>query len=207
MIEYKTHDFSISELRQAAQIQIQELPEGFLSSLGEKPLALIFRHVAESQFGLMVLAVDNETNCVVGYVFGAIHTGKLYKDFLMKRTLVALRYFLPKLLSWTRIKKAFETLLYPAKKGTVQNSFPKSELLDLAVTHTYHGTGVAQYLFTAFVDLCKSKGIRSFVIPTTEGLDRAHRFYEKMGAKRVGVVEVHDGQNTYIYQYDIQEEL
>lgn len=207
MIQCKTKGFTRDEIRQAVRIQIQELPQGFLSSLGEKPLELIFTHVASSPRGILVLAIESEQGQVVGYVFGATNTGHLYKEFLLKRTLLAVVYFLPKLLSWQRIKKAFETLLYPAKKQPKQTGVPKPELLDLAVTHAYHGTGVAHQLFEEFVNQCRNRGITVFGIPTSEGLERAHKFYEKMGAHRVDAIEVHGGQQTYIYQYDILEEV
>jgi GNAT superfamily N-acetyltransferase len=203
MIKIKTTGFERDEIRQAVQIQIQELDQGFLSSLGDRALELIFNHVAQSRFGMLVLAIESEQGRVVGYVFGATDTGKLYKEFLLKKTPSALFHFLPKLLSWQRIKKAFETLWYPAKKQTT--SLSQTELLDLAVTKKAHGTGVAQELFKAFVNECRSRGISVFQIPTTEGLDRAHRFYEKMGARRVSSVAVHEGQETYIYFYKIEE--
>ncbi|MCC9078803.1 GNAT family N-acetyltransferase [Litorilinea aerophila] len=206
MIEYQTSSFSQDEIRQAAQIQIQELPQGFLSSLGEKPLALIFEHVATSQFGVMVIAKESSNNRVIGYVFGATDTGQLYKDFLIRRTFQAIRYFLPKLLSWDRITKAIETLFYPARKQQKRQDQEecKAELLDLAVVQDYHGKGIAQHLFGEFVEQLREKGVGCFDIPTTAGLDRAHRFYEKMGAIKVGSVIVHEDRPTYIYRYIIQ---
>jgi GNAT superfamily N-acetyltransferase len=204
-IQYKTSGFTGNEIRQAARIQMQELNQGFLSSLGEKPLSLIFAHAASSRWGMLILATDTEQGQVVGYVLGAVDTGRFYKDFLFKRALPAIVYFLPKLLSWQRIKKALETLLYPARKQSNQVKLPPAELLDLAVVGAYQGTGIAQKLFEMFIEKCRERGLSSFQIPTTQGLDRAHRFYEKMGAHRVASIEVHRGQQTYIYQYDIQE--
>lgn len=204
-IECKTSGFTPDEIRQAVHVQMQELSQGFLSSLGEKPLSLIFAHAALSRWGMLVLAKDAERGQVVGYVFGAIDTGRFYKDFLFRRAVGAIVYFLPQLLSWQRIRKAFETLLYPVKKRSSTIELPRAELLDLAVIQSYHGTGVAQRLFEEFVNKCRERGVMSFQIPTTEGLDRAQRFYEKMGAQKVASVEVHQGQQTYIYQYNIQE--
>ena len=205
-IEYKISEFTYDEIHQSVRIQIQELAQGFLSSLGEKPLELIFAHVASSRWGILIVAVESEQSQVVGYVFGATDTGQLYKEFLLKRTPAAVIYFLPKLLSWQRIKKAFETLLYPTRKRPEQMQLPKPELLDLAVTQAYQGTGVAQELFRQFVNQCRSRGVTAFQIPTTEGLDRAHRFYEKMGSRKVSTIEVHQGQQTYIYLYEIGSE-
>jgi len=206
MIECKTTGFTTDEIRQAVRIQIQELRQGFLSSMGEKPLELIFAHVASSRWGILILALESERGQVVGYVLGATDTGQLYKEFLLKRTPSALVHFLPKLLSWQRIKKAFETLLYPIRKRPTQIQLPRPELLDLAVPQAYQGTGVARELFRQFVNQCRNRGSMAFRIPTGEGLNRAHRFYEKMGAHKVSTTEVHQGQQSYIYLYEIGSE-
>ena len=205
MIEYKTSGFTQEEIRQAVRIQIQEIPKGFLSSLGEKPLTLIFSHIASSRFGIMVIAKEADHGRVIGYVFGATNTRQLYKDFLVKRTFQAVFYFLPKLLSWERIKKAFETLLYPVQKRGQNTKDCDAELLDLAVIQAYQGKGIAQRLFEGFTSQCRARNIGCFEIPTSEGLARAHRFYEKVGAYRVGSLVVHGDQQTYIYRYHVQE--
>ncbi len=202
MIAYRSSGLSSTELRQAAQIQIEELPGGFLSSLGIQALTLIFEHAAISEYGILVVAVDREQ--VVGYVMGATDVNRFYMDFLRRRTVQALLHFLPKLISLQRLKKALETLMYPARRGQASTASIRAELLDLAVARTYQGKGVAQELFRHLVHEFARRGIGAFQIPTSKGLHRAHRFYEKMGARRVGVLEVHQGEETYIYQYDIQ---
>ena len=202
MIQCKTTGFTRDEIRQAIRIQIQELPQGFLSSLGEKPLELIFAHVASSRWGVFVIAVDAEKEEVIGYVFGSLDTSRLYKEFLLKKTIVALVNFLPRMLSFERLWKAFETLLYPTKSETIP--LPKPELLDLAVLRAYHGKGVAQVLFNTFVDEYRVRGVTAFRIPTSDSLTRAHGFYEKMGAERAGAVDIHRGQQTFLYVYRIE---
>ena len=203
MIEYKVSDFTDSEIRQAVAVQIQELSEGFLSSLGVKPLELIFRHAALSRFGIFVLVKDEGQ--VVGYVLGSTDTRRLYKEFLIKRTLPATAFFLPKLFSRQRLKKALETLAYPTKKRPGKAGPSKAELLDLAILRSHQGSGIAQKLFGTFANQCADRGVRSFQIPTSASLGRAHRFYVKVGARRVDAIQVHSGQLTYIYQFDIKE--
>ena len=204
MVEYKTSEFSLDEVRQAVNIQIQELPKGFLSSLGSKPLELIFSHAALSKFGVLVLAKEIENNRVIGYVFGATDTSKFYKEFLIKRFFTALIYFFLMLLTMEKIKKAFETLFYPNKKSQNQEEDCKAELLDLAVEKPYHGKEIALNLFGNFVNKCRQLRVSCFDIPTTEGLEQAHRFYEKVGAKKVKTVMIHGEQKTYIYRYRIR---
>jgi len=204
MISYSSQDISVSDIEQAVHIQLQELPAGFLSSLGKRPLALIFQHAAESKEGILVLAKEEDK--VIGYVMGTLDTSAFYLDFLRRRLWVAVRYFLPRLLSFSRFRKALETLIYPARKSQEGVKMIKAELLDLAVRREYHGKGVARELFQHLVAEFQRLGIGEFQIPTTEGLARAHRFYEKMGARLLGSVEVHQGQKTLIYQYKISDE-
>ncbi len=203
MIIIKVSDFSVTEIRQAVRIQIEELDQGFLSSFGDKALELIFSHAANSRWGVFVAAIDSEQEKVLGYVFGSIDTGRFYKDFLVRKIPVAVVYFLPKMLSLERIRKAFETLFYPAKHGSPD--LPRAELLDLAVGSSYHGTGVAQKLFFGFVTECHLRKVNAFKIPTSASLVRAHRFYEKMGARKVGSIEIHKGQEAFVYEYRIME--
>ncbi len=201
MIEIKVSNFEKEEVKQAARIQVEELGEGFLSSFGENALTVIFQHFSESPWGILVLAVNPTQEKVIGYVFGSIDTGKAYKEFLIRRILTAIRYFLPKMLSIKRIKKAFETLFYPTKLPS--QLLPEVELLDLAVCNEYHGTGVAQQLFQAFVEELKLRGIDAFKIPTSASLGQAHKFYEKMGARKIESIEIHEGEETFLYLYEI----
>ena len=198
MLRYATSGFSKEDIKQAVNIQIREINQGFLSSLGEKPLGLIFDHIAESSWGVMVLAMDETSGRVVGYVLGTLNSGRLYRDFFAKKLPAALICFLPRLLSFRRMKKAIETLFYPAKK---QPELPDAELLDLAVDSAYHGTGAAGELFYNLADEFNKKGITSFKIPTAESLTRAHRFYEKMGAEIAGSFQLHPGEETIVYVY------
>ena len=142
---------------------------------------------------------------VVGYILGTTDRGQFYKDFLIKRAWSATVVFFPKLLSRQRLKKALETLVYPMKKQPGKSNQPKAELFDMAILRLHHGSGIAQELFSKFVNQCVERQVSSFRIPTSASLERAHRFYAKAGARRVGVVEVHSGQPTYIYQFDIEE--
>ena len=202
MIVIKTTDFSVTEIRQAVRIQIEELNQGFLSSFGDKALELIFSHTAKCRWGIFVIAIDSEQGKVVGYVFGSDDINSYYKDFFLKKIPAAVFYFLPKMLSLKRIKKSFETLFYPTKHGSAD--MPRAELLDLAVSSSYHGTGVAQKLFAGFVNECRQRGVNVFSIPTSASLVRAHRFYEKMGANKAGSIEIHKGEEAFVYVYYIK---
>ncbi len=201
----KTADFSPLEIKEAVNIQLEEISQGFLSSLGMKPLMLIFNHAATSRFGILVIAKESNKGHVIGYILGSIDTFKFYKDFLRSKTVPSLLYFIPKIISLKRIKKALETLIYPIKNGHSKVNNSRAELLDMAVSSSYQSAGVGTELFKEFVKQCADKGVKSFKIPTSESLKHAHSFYEKMGAKMADTIEIHKGERTYIYIYSLEE--
>ena len=203
MVRYLVNEFSRHEINQAVHVQISEIKDGFLSSFGEKALGLIFEHIATSSWGIMVLAVDDATGEVIGYVMGSINLSKLYRDFFFKKLPVALFFFLPRMLSFRKMVKAFETIIYPHRNHS--GNLPQAELLDLAVSTEYHGKGVAQGLFSNFEKECRNRGVNAFKIPTGESLKRAHRFYENMGAVKAGAFELHRGVLTVVYVYRIRQ--
>lgn len=188
-------------LKNVIRIHRIEISQGFLSSLGDSVLALLFSHASESRFGRLLIAKDATSGQIVGFLLGTIDTGAFYKDFLCKKSLKAVFVLVPKLLSFEKARKVFETLFYPTK-GEFK-TLPKPELLDIAVLKEYQGTGVAQLLFKEFSKKLRDMGIEEFKIATGESLVGAQRFYKKLGAEKAGAVEVHKGQKTLIYIYRI----
>jgi GNAT superfamily N-acetyltransferase len=186
-------------LENVIRIHRIEISQGFLSSLGDNALALLFSHASESRFGRLLIAKDTSSEQIVGFLLGTVDTGAFYKDFLCKKGLKAVFVLVPKLLSFEKVRKVFETLFYPTKEEL--KTLPKPELLDVAVLKEYRGTGVAQLLFQEFAKKLYAIGIDRFKITTGESLVGAQRFYEKLGAEKAGEVEVHKGQKTLIYIY------
>jgi GNAT superfamily N-acetyltransferase len=194
------------QIREAAKIQLAELRTGFLSSLGEDALCLIFTSFAKNEAGILLIASDTANNSVIGYALAARDTKAAYRQFLASDSRAALRIFVPKLLSAARLRRALETLLYPFRRsddGVVD--LPKAELLDIAVAGDYQGQGVGQLLFEALVEEFRNAGLCRFAIPTSASLASAHRFYEARGAVRAKVTEVHAGETTYLYLFELAE--
>ena len=198
----KTSDFTRHDIRDAVAIHRREISQGFLSSLGGRALEFIFSLAADGKHGVLMVAKDGDGK-TIGFLLGATSTGKFYKEFMLKKALVAGFVLLPKLLSFARLRKVLETLLYPSKSEL--QDLPRAELLDIAVTAEAQGTGVAAALFKALAADLRARGIVEFRITTGESLTRAQRFYEKLGAERVATIEVHQGQNTVVYVYHIPD--
>jgi len=199
----KKSDITSEDIEQAGHIHQQEISQGFLSSLGEKALLSIFSLAAEKRTGILLIARDAIQGNVCGFLLGTIDTGKFYKDFLFKKSFFVFINLLPKLLSLSKIRKIVETLVYPSKNEL--NDLPKAELLDIAISKEYQGRGLAQILFKEFSACLNEFGIDEFKITTGESLKQAQRFYEKLGAIKIGTIEVHKGQKTFVYCYKISK--
>lgn len=199
----KTQNFSVEEINAIVNIHRDQISQGFLTSLGDKALELIFSLAIVSESGVLLIGVDpNNNHNICGFLLGAINTNRFFKDFILRKSIQAVFFLAPKLLSINNLRKAFEAILYPTK-NEIQD-LPNAELFDLAVKDEYKGTGLAQNLFTKFIMELKKANVKAVKITSGSSLKRAHAFYEKMGAKKISTIEIHKGEDTLIYVYEIE---
>lgn len=201
MIDILAGDTLPATLSAVARIHREELAQGFLSSLGDRALTMLFAHAATAPSGVLLVARDRDTGRIAGFLLGTTDTGSFYKEFLRRRALRAAIVLLPRLLSVKRIVKVLETLFYPARRNV--RELPGAELLDIAVDSSFQGQGLGRRFFAEFVRVMASRGIRRFRITTGKSLTGAQAFYEKLGAQKVGTMEVHQGAETIVYVYSL----
>lgn len=196
----KTFGFSVKEIEWFAALHQTEIEKGFLTSLGHEVLRLLYSEIAGNRNCIVVAGFQNQEQKPVGFIVGTVDCAALYRDFLKHNGLSALKACLPRLLSRTRLRKAFETLLYPTKK--FNSVLPRAEILNFAVRPACRGSGVAQMLFAELMGQFRAKGVERVKIVTSEGQIRAQNFYAKMGARRVGSTSVHKGQNDVVFLFE-----
>lgn len=197
----RDRDFTAAEVRGMAELHATEIRTGFLSSLGPGPLQLLYGFAAESGQSVLLGAFGPNEARPLGLIWGTLDCPALYREFLKRKGFQALRVFLPRLLSWRRMTKAIETLFYPAKEEF--SVLPKAEILNFAVRSESQGTGLAQELFSQLAERLKARGVSQMKMVTSEEQKRAQRFYEKMGARQVGLTSVHKGHKDLVYVYEI----
>ena len=180
-----------------AAIHRTSLSGGFMVSLGLGFLRCVIANVATSPAGIALVAEVDER--VVGFALATTSPRSLYRDFLRRYAVQAMFHALPRLLRPSSVIRAYETWRYPSRAASV--SRPEAELLDLAVQESDRQRGAATALFEALVHAFRERGVQSFAITTGEPLHAAHRFYERMGARRVGAIEVHRSAVTFVYVY------
>jgi glycosyltransferase involved in cell wall biosynthesis/GNAT superfamily N-acetyltransferase len=182
-----------------ARMHRDGVTEGFLSTLGEPALRLLYRHVATSRHCkvFVALAPDGET---VGYIAGCRDTSALFREFALRRWASAARVLLPRLLSPARIRRAAETLRYPSAAPA---GLPKAEVINIVVQPAWRGRGIAEQLLSRLMDWFAEQGDTAVKAVSGDQLTRAHRFYEKSGARLEGHTSVHRGVGSRVYVYSV----
>ncbi len=181
-------------LRQVAQLHKKYINKGFLSKLGEDFLYCLYKAVSLSDEAVLVVYIEEESS-VKGFVAGAKGVKGLKKSMLALCKFKLIKV-IPKLLSLERIKRFLETNRYVSSD---LEGLPTAELLSIAVAQEMRGRGISQVLYKELCKQFKALGVDSFKIVAGESLKAAQRFYEKMGAKAVGSIELHKGEVSKVY--------
>lgn len=181
--------------RQVAALHAASIDQGFLSSLGERFLALMYSAIDGAPDG--VLIVEEREGRVLGFVAGAAGMHGIYRR-LLRRPLPLVLALAPSMLRPSRLRRIFEILRYGRSDGGGQH-WPTTELLSIAVSLDSRGQGIAESLYQRLIDHFRSRGIADFRIVVGDALAPAHRFYRRMGAVPAGRIEVHAGEGSKVY--------
>ena len=198
---------SASEVAEVAEAHLRCLPASGLSRLGPSVLGPLYATIRAHRSGLLFAAVDDGR--VVGFVSGATNLKALQRAFLRRHCLRVGWALVPRLFSARMVRRVMETALYPFRKGgdgaPSPAALPSAELMSIAVLEAWRGEGVAPELYRRLAEAFRARGEPAFRIVVGESLSRAQRFYEKMGAVRVGETEVHAGERSYVYVHELAD--
>lgn len=189
-----TNDYSA-----VAKLHITGINQGFLSSLGEDFLALLYQAIDESENSTLI--VHRLNGDIVGFVAGAQGLGEIYK-IILKHWWKLFVSLLPSLFSLKKIERILETVFYEKKSAKFEFVIPDSELLSIVVKDEYRGQGIAGQLLNELAEYFRSRDIDQFKIIVGESLMPAHQFYLKMGAVSVGEIMLHGDNISIVYVYD-----
>lgn len=190
----KVRHMGYCDINDVSVLHKKYINAGFLSSLGEDFLKLIYKSVNNSSNAFCFVA--EEDGKIVGFVSGVLRVGDFYKEFLKNNFFMASVILIPKIINIRTIKKVFETLFYPMKK---KKSLTDAELLSMVVGEGYQGKGVGQKLFDKLVEEFKRQDVKQFKVVVGAKLTKACKFYGKMGLALHSEIEVHKGELSKIY--------
>ena len=187
-----------SDCASIATLHKELLPTSFLGRLSGRFLDLLYTELLCSNNGIVI--VGEEQGRIVGFITGTVNTSQFYKYFLKRNFLSAGLLLLPYIIKKDVSTRIFETFTY-GKKAT-SASLPEAELLSMAVGETYQGRGVGQELFAHLVEEYRRRGVNCFKVVVGDTLERANKFYLKVGCRKRGEYEVHRGEKSNVYVFE-----
>jgi ribosomal protein S18 acetylase RimI-like enzyme len=193
------------DIDQIVALHRQELEGGFLSSLGAKPLHLIYETAAQNNAGVLIAAHEPVNGSICGFVCGATQVGAFYQEFLRRHLVPSIIALAPRVLNPAKLLRVVETLFYPTRKTVLD--LPAAELLVIAVNDTAKGSGTAQTLFMQLAGEFHQRGVTKFKVVAGQNLVRAQRFYQRLGPVQVASLKVHRGEPSSVFIYDTAKVL
>ncbi|MEK7658885.1 MAG: GNAT family N-acetyltransferase [Patescibacteria group bacterium] len=181
-----------SDALQISAIHQKELGKGFLSSLGVPFLQKFYEAIIGSKYSFCIVAKEGDV--VDGFVSGVVDIGLFYKYFIYKYFFVLIPVFLPKIFSFTAVKKIIDNIFYPQK---IKN-LPAAELLTFAVKKEFQRQGVGSWLLKSFVDEMKIRRVKIFKVLVGKEMDSV-KFYEKTGFQKIEEINLHNKESSIIF--------
>jgi glycosyltransferase involved in cell wall biosynthesis/ribosomal protein S18 acetylase RimI-like enzyme len=178
---------TIADVPAVAALHKDRLPEGFLPSLGSRPLERLYRHVVHSPCAFVVVIED--AYGVAGFVALTENTRRFYREFLRRHGVTAALVAAPAVLRAPR--KVWETVRYGSRAD--HRGLPSAEILAVAVAERARGKGVGAALVAAALEELRRRGVGTARVVTAAGNARALRLYEQAGFRRDRQIEVHRG--------------
>lgn len=196
IIHLRSNDLLDKEIKQVAELHVKYLNTGFLSQLGSGFLFYLYKAMSKSTVADLIIAKNEEE--VIGFITGSSSLKPIYLYMIKHYLIQLLINIMPHLFNLSNVKKIIE-IFYYSKNEKNEENLPKTELLSLVVKKESRRTGVAKNLFDELSSHLKQKGFLGFKIVVGEELEGAQRFYEGMGAKKIGNIEVHKGKKSIVY--------
>lgn len=194
----KGHE-SVASYREVARIHMQCINQGFLPTLGERFLALMYQSIdADPNSALFIERIEGR---VVGFISGGRGMGSIYWQMLERWPRLFLE-LLPALFTPRKLKRIVEIVWFSRRKKPVPGC-PNAELFSIAVMESARGGGVADRLYEALKQHFVADGEAAFCIVVGDSLGPAHRFYQRMGAVPMAQISVHEGQGSTLYRHDL----
>ena len=213
--EFEIASFADGDGAQVAALHRLALPNGFLSSLGDHALSLLYQGIAR-QRGATVIVARTPRGEVLGFVSGTTDVSGLYRGVLRRSGLRLGLAMMRSAYHPSTIRKVWETLTYPLRfRGSVacgssQEPDPgcTAELLSIAVDGGKRGLGIGRALLHALDQHFRFVGqVGRYRVVTDAEDPRSNAFYARMGFEPIGGF-LHHGHpmNMYVRRLDSETE-
>jgi ribosomal protein S18 acetylase RimI-like enzyme len=176
----------------------EALKIGFLSTLGEDFLSIIYQGITASDLGVIFVYEDDEK--VAGFIAGSTDTQNMFREIKRRKFPRLAGNLAGKVIRKPSIiKNLRRSLQYPEMAG---DSVP-AELLSIAVVENSRGKGIGSALVEALVKYFNEREVNTFKVSVDQRLDGADEFYERLGFELKDTIELY-GKKMNIYIYKIE---
>lgn len=186
----------------AATLHASCIPGGFLPTLGEGFLKVVYRCIDEHAD--CVLLTESIDDRIVGFVAGTSGRTSL-RRVLGLHPFLAAAALAPSLLSFGRLTGVAKVAKYSCQRDEQAGSWPSAELLSIAVHPDHRGKGVAERLFRRLEQAFGELGVREFRIMVGASLAPALSFYRRMGCEEAGRASLHGNAASIVLTRRITE--
>lgn len=184
---------------QIANLHIQGIPTGFISSLGLGFVAALYEAVAEDENSFGYVAVEDDE--VLAFIAFSTNISKLYKHVALKKGFMFAIILVRRMLSFRVFKKVIDNILYPSRMK--KTGLPSAELLSIVVAPQSQGKGIARQLVEKGLQECKSRGIDKVKVLASADNKFANKLYKKCGFEFFSQLDSHGiKSNIYVATLD-----
>jgi ribosomal protein S18 acetylase RimI-like enzyme len=199
IIGSRFRSLEVHHAEQVAQLHIEGISSGFISSLGMKFVTALYEAIIENGTCYGFVTEDDK---VVGFVAFTTNLGRFYKSIIFKKGIRFAFLLARKMLSLKRIRRVFETLFYPSR--IEEGELPAAELLSIAISPAARRMGLATRLVENGFAEYQKEGIDSLKVLVGAENEAANELYHKCGFEFSGQIENH-GVASNIYVAKLRE--
>ncbi len=181
--------------RQVAQLHIEGIATGFISSLGLEFVTALYEAIAEDADSFGFVAVEDGQ--VAGFAAFSTSLSRLYRQVMLRKGLRCVRALSARLFSLQTVKKVWENLFYPS--AMKKRELPDAELLSIVVAAQGRGKGYARRLVEAGLEEFRRRGVKRVKVLVADFNVPANRLYQTSGFRRVCQIRSHGVvSNVYV---------
>jgi len=171
---------STVDLSAVARLHRRSITAGFLSTLGERFLARLYRAIASDSCSA-VLVADSGSG-IEGFVAGTVDTSAMYRRVLGREWFWFGLALAPSALKPGNVKRMLETLRY-GKRSDVgeQPGAVTAELLAIAVAPQARARGVGRGLVDGLEAFFAGRGVKQYKVITAASDPASNGFYTACG--------------------------
>lgn len=183
----KVRNITIQDAAEVANLHIEGINTGFISSLGIDFVTALYEAIAQdtSSFGFVV----EENDRTLGFVAFTEDLYRLYRVVIVKKGIRFTLLLAREVFSLRRLKQILETLFYPAR--IKKANLPRAELLSIVIAEEQQGRGLATILMQKGLTECSRRKMEKVKVLVGADNERANKLYLKCGFELVRQIDNH----------------